>query len=130
MTETTGMLIDGKMSIGIRNTATIPKMRIRIDVHTNVYGRLSARWTSHTCASSPHRRVPTRCSAPSQQPSNERFELRAGDRIIEASGHEAELGLRQRELRRELVELRRDAGLVPLTLHAQIFLRRADRILR
>ena len=38
---------------------------------------------------------------------------------------QAQLGLGERELRRELIQRRRDPGAVPLRLHAQIFLRRA-----
>src|SRR5438309_11720780 len=59
---------------------------------------------------------------PSQRASNECFELRSGDLIIEARRDEAELRLCDGELRRELIQLRGDARLIALALHAQILL--------
>ena len=41
-TATTGMLISGKMSVGVRTAASTPPIRIRIAITTKVYGRDSA----------------------------------------------------------------------------------------
>src|SRR5580700_4891908 len=46
-TETTGILMEGKMSFGLRTMATTPAIRMRIAKTVNVYGRLSARATIH-----------------------------------------------------------------------------------
>src|SRR5579872_727397 len=47
MMLTTGMLMLGKMSVGVRKMATPPTTRIKIDITTNVYGRFSASLTIH-----------------------------------------------------------------------------------
>src|SRR5438132_2339028 len=47
MTLTTGMLISGKMSIGIETTETRPRTAINSARTTNVYGRRSASRTIH-----------------------------------------------------------------------------------
>jgi len=47
MTLTTGMLIAGKMSIGMEATETIPSTAINSARTTNVYGRRSASRTIH-----------------------------------------------------------------------------------
>src|SRR2546430_6529721 len=47
MTLTTGMLIAGKMSIGMETTETIPSTAINSARTTNVYGRRSASRTIH-----------------------------------------------------------------------------------
>src|SRR4051812_19515842 len=47
-TVTTGMLMLGKMSVGVRRIVSGPTNRIRIARTTNVYGRLSAIRTIHT----------------------------------------------------------------------------------
>src|ERR1700676_654123 len=44
---TTGMLMFGKMSVGVRKIASVPRIKIRIASTTNVYGRLSATLTIH-----------------------------------------------------------------------------------
>src|ERR1700736_5241283 len=46
---TTGMLIFGKMSVGVRSAASVPRIKIRIAITTNVYGRLKASFTIHIC---------------------------------------------------------------------------------
>src|ERR1700737_2097253 len=46
---TTGMLIFGKMSVGVRSAASVPRIKIRIATTTNVYGRLKASLTIHIC---------------------------------------------------------------------------------
>ncbi len=47
MTEMTGMSMSGKMSVGIREIVTAPRMTMSTDITTNVYGRFSAIRTSH-----------------------------------------------------------------------------------
>src|SRR5260370_39076940 len=47
MMLTTGMLIFGKMSVGVRTIASPPMIRMSMDTTTNVYGRLSASLTIH-----------------------------------------------------------------------------------
>src|SRR6202035_4099404 len=47
MTETPGMSMSGKMSVGIRAMVPPPRMTMSIDITTNVYGRFSAIRTSH-----------------------------------------------------------------------------------
>src|SRR5882724_3130284 len=47
MMLTTGMLILGKMSVGVRTIASAPRMKIRIANTAMVYGRLSASLTIH-----------------------------------------------------------------------------------
>ena len=47
-TVTTGMLMFGKMSVGVRRIVSGPTNRIRIARTTNVYGRFSAMRTIHT----------------------------------------------------------------------------------
>lgn len=42
MMLTTGLLMLGKMSVGVRKMATAPIARIRMDRTTNVYGRFNA----------------------------------------------------------------------------------------
>src|SRR5262245_57035203 len=44
---TTGMLMFGKISVGVRSAASAPMIRIKIANTTNVYGRLSASRTIH-----------------------------------------------------------------------------------
>src|ERR1700730_14140924 len=44
---TTGMLMFGKMSVGVRKIESVPRIKIRIASTTNVYGRLSATLTIH-----------------------------------------------------------------------------------
>src|SRR5580658_9253643 len=46
-TAMTGMSIFGKMSTGVRNITTGPRMNSKSDKTTNVYGRLRARRTIH-----------------------------------------------------------------------------------
>jgi hypothetical protein len=41
-TLTTGMLMFGKMSVGVRRAAVVPKIRINSAMTTNVYGRRRA----------------------------------------------------------------------------------------
>jgi hypothetical protein len=41
----TGIPIFGKISVGVRNADSVPKIRIRIAMTTNVYGRESASLT-------------------------------------------------------------------------------------
>src|ERR1700730_3914222 len=47
MMLTTGMLMFGKMSVGVRNIASVPRIKVRIASTTKVYGRLSATLTIH-----------------------------------------------------------------------------------
>src|SRR5260370_40477036 len=47
MMLTTGMVMFGKMSVGVRTIASAPRIRMSIDATTNVYGRLSASLTIH-----------------------------------------------------------------------------------
>src|ERR1700722_10739451 len=47
MTVTTGISIDGKMSVAMLLSVTTPKIRISIAMTMNVYGRLSPNWTIH-----------------------------------------------------------------------------------
>src|SRR6267378_8060005 len=47
MMLTTGMLMFGKMSVGVRKIESVPRIKIRIASTTNVYGRLSATLTIH-----------------------------------------------------------------------------------
>ena len=49
MTLTTGMLISGKMSIGMETTETAPRTAISSARTTKVYGRRSASRTIHIC---------------------------------------------------------------------------------
>src|SRR5882762_395499 len=44
---TTGMLMFGKMSVGVRKMDSVPRIKIRIASTTNVYGRFSATLTIH-----------------------------------------------------------------------------------
>src|SRR5260370_20457976 len=44
---TTGMLMFGKMSVGVRKMESVPRIKIRIAITTNVYGRFSATLTIH-----------------------------------------------------------------------------------
>src|SRR5882757_11035768 len=44
---TTGLLISGKMSVGVRNATTGVRMRISSAITTNVYGLRNARATIH-----------------------------------------------------------------------------------
>src|SRR5262245_62625315 len=50
MTETTGMLMLGKMSVGVRAIVSAPRMPIRSASTVKVYGRRSARRTIHMLA--------------------------------------------------------------------------------
>src|SRR5260370_15653041 len=43
----TGMLMFGKMSVGVRKMDSVPRIKIRIASTTNVYGRFSATLTIH-----------------------------------------------------------------------------------
>src|SRR6266849_6583898 len=47
MMLTTGILMFGKMSVGVRKIESVPRIKIRIASTTNVYGRLSATLTIH-----------------------------------------------------------------------------------
>src|SRR6266849_2332855 len=47
MMLTTGMLMFGKMSVGVRKIESVPRIKIRMASTTNVYGRLSATLTIH-----------------------------------------------------------------------------------
>src|SRR5882762_8781732 len=47
MMLTTGILMLGKMSVGVRKTESVPRSKIRIASTTNVYGRFSATLTIH-----------------------------------------------------------------------------------
>src|SRR6266850_5076357 len=47
MMLTTGMLMFGKMSVGVRKIESVPRIKIKIANTTNVYGRLSATLTIH-----------------------------------------------------------------------------------
>src|SRR6266849_8886090 len=47
MMLTTGMLMFGKMSVGVRKIESVPRIKIRIASTTNVYGRFSATLTIH-----------------------------------------------------------------------------------
>src|SRR5258708_2005040 len=47
MMLTTGMLMFGKMSVGVRKIEIVPRIKIRIASTTNVYGRFSATLTIH-----------------------------------------------------------------------------------
>src|ERR1019366_5713330 len=111
------MLIAGKMSTGMLTTATTPNTSSRIAKQTDVYGRRSARWTSHTA--SRLLREKTR----SQRAAHERLELRPRDLVVVSRRDEAELRLCVRQLRRQLVQLGRDPGAVALALRAQVLLR-------
>jgi len=44
---TTGILISGKMSVGVRRTTTGVRIRIRSAITTNVYGLRNAKATIH-----------------------------------------------------------------------------------
>src|SRR5260370_39128502 len=44
---TTGMLMFGKMSFGVRKMDSVPRIKIRIASTTNVYGRFSSTLTIH-----------------------------------------------------------------------------------
>ena len=45
-TATTGMLISGKISTGMRRAAPMPSSAMRISEAITVYGRFSAIWTT------------------------------------------------------------------------------------
>src|SRR6266481_2539157 len=47
MMLTTGMLMFGKMSVGVRKIDNVPRIKIRIASTTNVYGRFNATLTIH-----------------------------------------------------------------------------------
>src|SRR5882762_5960488 len=47
MMLTTGMLMFGKMSVGVRKIESVPRIKIRIANTTNVYGLFSATLTIH-----------------------------------------------------------------------------------
>ncbi len=47
MMLTTGMLIFGKMSVGVRKIASVPMIRMRMAITTIVYGRRNASRTIH-----------------------------------------------------------------------------------
>src|SRR6267143_1853038 len=47
MMLTTGMLMFGKMSVGVRKIESVPRIKIRIASTMNVYGRFSATLTIH-----------------------------------------------------------------------------------
>src|SRR5580704_8780979 len=47
MMLTTGMLMFGKMSVGVRTIESPPMIRMSMDTTTKVYGRLSASLTIH-----------------------------------------------------------------------------------
>src|SRR6267154_100852 len=47
MMLTTGMLMFGKMSVGVRKIESVPRIKIRMASTTNVYGRLNATLTIH-----------------------------------------------------------------------------------
>src|ERR1700722_1842865 len=50
------MLMFGKISVGVRTAASAPKIAIRNDKTTKVYGRRRAICTTHTCAFSRRKR--------------------------------------------------------------------------
>src|SRR6202043_2694417 len=52
----TGMLIFGKMSVGVRNAAVVPKIKISSAMTTKVYGRRSASRTTPIMTSSDAKR--------------------------------------------------------------------------
>src|SRR6267143_158519 len=47
MMLTTGVLMFGKMSVGVRKIESVPRIKMRIANTTNVYGRFSATLTIH-----------------------------------------------------------------------------------
>src|ERR1700737_5419782 len=47
MMLTTGILMFGKMSVGVRKIASVPRIKIKIASTMNVYGRFSATLTIH-----------------------------------------------------------------------------------
>jgi hypothetical protein len=54
MTEMTGILIDGKISLGVPRMARTPAIRMKMANTMKVYGLLSARLTIHIkCCPSP-----------------------------------------------------------------------------
>src|SRR6058998_1629872 len=58
MTLTTGMLISGKMSIGMETTETTPRTAINSARTTKVFGRRSASRTIHIYVDRPTRAAP------------------------------------------------------------------------
>src|SRR5216683_878650 len=83
MMLTTGMLMFGKMSVGVRKIESVPRIKIRIANTTNVYGLFSATLTIHIMLGSQSFRPawpdciyqidPTACASGSWHPGSRSF---------------------------------------------------------
>ena len=87
MTETTGMLIAGKMSTGVRAIVRTPPMAISIAITMKVYGRRSARRTIHIVVADRNQRAAASWGIGSRPPAGT---LGQGAAVCRSAGMSAE----------------------------------------
>src|SRR3977135_4375818 len=81
----TGMLMFGKMSVGVRKAEAVPKIRISTAMTMNVYGRRKARRTIPIMAFSLVNDVPAALALQCLEPPQRRFRL---ERQLVAEGRQ------------------------------------------